>query len=236
MTAEPWVAIGVPIDSVGRAGGTELAPAAVRERDLLGRLGARDAGDLAPRIRGDVRDAETGVIGIDGVVAVTEAVRAAVRDAVASGGRPLVLGGCCTVVPGAMAGLRDADAAAGLANVDGHVDVYDGVSSPTGEAADMPVGVALGREPARWVGRRGRPVGRRRRRRRAGRARPRGGRRHRRPAGRRAGGARGARARGAARRGPRGGRRARRGAAGPRSGSTSTSTCSTRRRCRRPTT
>jgi arginase len=157
MPAEPWVAIGVPIDSVGRAGGTELAPAAVRERDLPGRLGARDAGDLAPRIRGDVRDAETGVIGIDGVVAVTEAVRAAVRDAVASGGRPLVIGGCCTVVPGAMAGLRDAGAAAGLANVDGHVDVYDGVSSPTGEAADMPVGVALGREPARWVAAAGGP-------------------------------------------------------------------------------
>ena len=36
-------------------------------------------------------------------------------------------------------------------NVDGHVDVYDGVSSPTGEAADMPVGVALGRAPARWA-------------------------------------------------------------------------------------
>ncbi len=151
MPTEPWVAIGVPIDSVGRAGGTELAPAAVRERDLLGRLGARDAGDLAPRIRGDERDAETGVIGIDGVVAVTEALRAAVRDAVASGGRPLVIGGCCTVVPGALAGVRDAGAAAGLANVDGHVDVYDGVSSPTGEAADMPVGVALGRAPARWV-------------------------------------------------------------------------------------
>ena len=157
MATEPWVAIGVPIDSVGRAGGTELAPAAVRERDLLGRLGARDAGDLAPRIRGDERDAETGVIGIDGVLAVTEAVRAAVRDAVAGGGRPLVIGGCCTLVPGALAGLRDAGAPAGIANVDGHVDVYDGVSSPTGEAADMPVGVALGRAPARWVAAAGGP-------------------------------------------------------------------------------
>ena len=151
MPREPWVAIGVPIDSVGRAGGTELAPAAVRERDLPGRLGARDAGDLAPRIRGDERDGDSGVIGIEGVVAVTEALRIAVRDAVAAGGRPLVIGGCCTVVPGAMAGLRDAGAPAGLVNVDGHVDVYDGVSSPTGEAADMPVGVALGRAPARWA-------------------------------------------------------------------------------------
>jgi len=151
MPTERWIAIGVPIDSVGRAGGTELAPAAVRERDLAGRLGARDAGDLGPRIRGDERDAETGVVGIDDVVAVTGAVRAAVREAVADGARPLLIGGCCTLVPGALAGLRDAGAPAGIANVDGHVDVYDGVSSPTGEAADMPVGVALGREPARWV-------------------------------------------------------------------------------------
>jgi len=157
MPTEPWVAIGVPIDSVGREGGTELAPAAVRERDLAGRLGARDAGDLAPRIRGDERDAATGVVGIDGVLAVTEAVRAAVGDAVAVGARPLLIGGCCTLVPGALAGLRDAGAAAGIANVDGHVDVYDGVSSPTGEAADMPVGVALGREPARWVAAAGGP-------------------------------------------------------------------------------
>jgi arginase len=38
-----------------------------------------------------------------------------------------------------------------VANVDGHVDVYDGWTSPTGEAADMPLSVALGRGPARWV-------------------------------------------------------------------------------------
>jgi len=35
--------------------------------------------------------------------------------------------------------------------VDGHVDVYDGESSPTGEAADMPMSVAFGLGPARWV-------------------------------------------------------------------------------------
>jgi arginase len=146
-----WVAVGVPIDSVGRAGGTEHAPAAVRERDLLARVGAEDRGDLDVRIRGDERDPLTGVIGIEGVVATTEALRAAVRDIAAAGDRPLVLGGCCTVVPGALAGLRDAGGPLAVANVDGHVDVYDGWTSPTGEAADMPLSVALGRGPARWV-------------------------------------------------------------------------------------
>lgn len=146
-----WVAIGVPIDSVGRAGGTEFAPAAVREQGLLDRIGARDAGDLDVRIRGDARDPETGVIGIDGVLGVTTAVRAAVRDAVGAGARPFVIGGCCTLVPGALAGVRDATGAVGVAYLDGHVDVYDGTTSPTGEAADMPIGVALGRAPRRWV-------------------------------------------------------------------------------------
>jgi arginase len=146
-----WIAIGVPIDSVGRAGGTEFAPAAVREQGLLDRIGARDAGDLDVRIRGDARDPETGVVGIDGVLAVTAAVRAAVHDAVETGERPFVIGGCCTLVPGALAGVRDATGAVGVAYVDGHVDVYDGTTSPTGEAADMPVGVALGRAPRRWV-------------------------------------------------------------------------------------
>ena len=70
---------------------------------------------------------------------------------VAAGERPLVLGGCCALVPGALAGVRDAAGAVGIANVDGHVDVYDGRTSPTGEGADMPLAVAFGFGPERWV-------------------------------------------------------------------------------------
>jgi arginase len=146
-----WTAIGVPVDSVGRSGGTEHAPAAVREHGLLERIGARDRGDLDVRIRGDERDAATGIIGAADVLAMTRAIRAAVHETVAAGERPLLLGGCCSIVPGALAGMRDGAGAAGVVNVDGHVDVYDGRSSPTGEAADMPVSVALGRGPREWV-------------------------------------------------------------------------------------
>jgi arginase len=146
-----WSAIGVPIDSVGRAGGTEHAPAALREAGLVERLGIADRGDLDVRIRGDERDPETGVLGSPDVLAMTAAVRSAVGQMVAAGERPLVLGGCCSLVPGALAGVRDASGPVGIANVDGHVDVYDGVTSPTGEGADMPLGVAFGREPSAWV-------------------------------------------------------------------------------------
>ena len=51
----------------------------------------------------------------------------------------------------ALAGVRDAIGSVGVANVDGHVDVYDGRTSPTGEGADMPLAVALGFGPAAWV-------------------------------------------------------------------------------------
>jgi arginase len=151
MMATRWSAIGVPIDSVGRSGGTELAPAAVRGRDLLGRIGACDTGDLDVAIRGDERDPVTGVIGSGDVLAMTVAVREAVLEVAADGLRPLVLGGCCSLVPGALAGMRDAGVPVGVAYVDGHVDVYDGETSPTGEAADMPMAVAFGLGPAPWV-------------------------------------------------------------------------------------
>jgi arginase len=141
----------VPIDSVGRSGGTEGAPSALREAGLLTRLGISDRGDLDVRIRGDERDPETGIVGADDVLAMTATVHTAIRKLVAAGERPLVLGGCCSLVPGALAGARDALGAVGVANVDGHVDVYDGVTSPTGEGADMPLSVAFGLGPAAWV-------------------------------------------------------------------------------------
>jgi arginase len=146
-----FTTIGVPIDSVGRAGGTEHAPAALRELGVVDALGARDVGDLPVRIRGEERDPVSGVIAVDDVLASTSAIRASVRAAVAAGERPFLLGGCCAELPGALAGARDALGRVGLAYVDGHLDLYDGVSSPTGEAADMPVAVALGFGPATWV-------------------------------------------------------------------------------------
>src|ERR1700750_798265 len=146
------VTIGVPIDSVGRSGGTETAPAVRRELGRTEALGARDEGDLAVRIRGEERDPVTGLVASDDVLATTRAVRGAVADSSGLGGRPFLIGGCCAELPGALAGARDAlGAPLGLAHVDGHLDLYDGETSTTGEAADMPIAVARGLGPAAWV-------------------------------------------------------------------------------------
>jgi arginase len=143
--------IGVPIDSVGRGGGTEHGPTALRELGLRAALGGEDAGDLELRIRGDVRDPETGILASDDVLMATAAIRATVAGLIGAGARPFLAGGCCAELPGALAGARDALGEVGLVHLDGHLDLYDGTTSPTGEAADMPVSVAFGLGPEAWV-------------------------------------------------------------------------------------
>jgi arginase len=145
-----FAALGVPIDSVGRSGGTELAPAALRSLGLIEALDAADAGDLDVTIRGDDRDPVTGIVGSDDVLATSEAIRAAVVGLLSDDARPFLIGGCCSELVGALAGARDVRGRVGLAYLDGHLDLYDGETSPTGEAADMPVSVALGFGPAAW--------------------------------------------------------------------------------------
>jgi arginase len=143
--------LGVPIDSVGRSGGTEHAPATFRALTRDGDPWTTDGGDLDVRIRGDLRDPSSGVIAIDDVVDTTRRLADAVADLTAEGAVVLAMGGCCALVPGALAGARRTFGRVGLAYLDGHLDLYDGTTSPTGEAADMPISVVLGRGPAAWV-------------------------------------------------------------------------------------
>ena len=98
--------LGVPIDSVGRAGGTEHGPAKLRALGLADLCGA-DAGDLDVRIRGEVRDPVTGIIGSPDVLTTTAAIRQATAAALSSGERPFLVGGCCTELPGALAAARE---------------------------------------------------------------------------------------------------------------------------------
>lgn len=159
MTAAPrFTFLGVPIDSVGRAGGTEFAPAAIRAAGSGSGLWPADAGDLGVSIRGDDRDPATGIIGSADVLRTTEVVEDAVGTLLEDRATPFVMGGCCTLMPGALAGARRVLGSTAIVYIDGHLDLYDGTTSPTGEAADMPMSVVLGRGPAAWVDACGGPV------------------------------------------------------------------------------
>lgn len=148
MTA--WIFLGAPADSVLRGGGAERSPDRLRELRLPERLGAVDGGDLAVRVRGDVRDPETGIIASNDVIANARVVRDAVRAHAVAGSRVFLAGGCCANAPGAIAGATAGDRI-GLVYVDGHEDMWDGQTSTSGEAADMPLGVAIGIGPRAWV-------------------------------------------------------------------------------------
>jgi arginase len=149
--------VGVPIDCVGvpEAGdppfGTELSPGALRAAGLVAAVRGRDGGDLPVRLVGRARDVRTGVLAWPSVRAMTEAVRRHVHGLLDAGDLPLVVGGCCTLLPAALAGARDALGSTGLAYLDGHLDLYDGRTSPTGEPADMPIAVVTGHGPVDWV-------------------------------------------------------------------------------------
>lgn len=137
--------LGVPIDSVGKAGGTESGPE--RLRQMLGPDGFEDAGDTRQQIHGSKRDVKNGWLAFDDIVAMTAEVRQAVAGLTADGKVPVLLGGCCTLLPAAHAGARDSLGELGLAYLDGHLDLFTGVTSPTGEGADMPVAATLGIAP-----------------------------------------------------------------------------------------
>ncbi len=158
------VATGVPIDCVNAPGpgsppfGTELGPAALREAGLPAAAGAADAGDLEVRLVGRDRDAATGVLGWSSVLDTTRTLRSLVGNQIDDGVLPFLVGGCCTLLPGALGGARDALGCVGLAYLDGHLDLYDGRTSPTGEPADMSMSVITGHGPAAWCAELGAPL------------------------------------------------------------------------------
>lgn len=73
-----------------------------------------------------------------------EGVREAVRAARARRRFPLLVGGDCPVVLGALAALQAEGGRPGLLFVDGHEDAWPPRASPIGEAADCELGLALG--------------------------------------------------------------------------------------------
>lgn len=139
--------IGIPFSSTGRGGGIASAIGALRECDLTDRLARavelRDSGDLElvnqtpDRVPGRLRNES-------GVVSLLEKTRAAVAAALSRPSLPLLVGGDCPVILGALAALAEHAGPPGLVMLDGHEDAYPPPSSPTGEASDSELGIALG--------------------------------------------------------------------------------------------
>jgi arginase len=121
----------------------DQAPRVYRELGLVERLAARDLGDLtAPpyhqleRPPGRMRHQAA-------VGAFNRRLAERVAAAVAAGDFLVLLGGDCSILWGALAGLPEPR---GLAYVDGHGDFALPSFSPTGSPAAMALALAVGRE------------------------------------------------------------------------------------------
>jgi arginase len=141
------VLIGVPANSSGTVDGVARAPAVLRQRGLAAALtrhrGFTDGGDLALPVPVPVRG-PSGLLAEDALVAMIGQVAQAVGAARRHGRFPLLLGGDCPVILGAVAALQTEADSPGLLFVDGHEDAWPPRASPTGEAADCELGLALG--------------------------------------------------------------------------------------------
>lgn len=139
--------IGIPIDCSGAATGVEKMPNALRQAGLASRLHIDDRGDWPVGIHDASRDPVTGIIGFADVCATTAVIRDNLLQVWQQGKRPFLVGGCCTLLIGVAAALKQQYRQAGLLFVDGHLDFYNGRTSPTGEAADMELAIITGYGP-----------------------------------------------------------------------------------------
>lgn len=149
--------IGVPFNSAGTTGGVANAPARLREVGLIDALRAtrradgsdvRDVGDVDVGEPRPVRDPVSGLLTQQSLATTTASLCTAITESIRAGDFPLVLGGDCPVLLGALRGAQDTIGATALIFVDGHEDAWPPDQSTTGEAADCELGLALGRTTA----------------------------------------------------------------------------------------
>jgi len=137
--------IGIRPYDDGGARRLDLAPAALREQNLVARLAARDLGDVTPLPYRDFVRAPGRVRNADGVAGYSRELAARVAAAADGGAFVLVLGGDCSIVLGCLLGAGRGDRAIGLAYVDAHADFAAPEESRTGSAASMCLALAVGR-------------------------------------------------------------------------------------------
>jgi arginase len=126
--------------------GVERAPDILLQMGLARALDARRDRRVEPPQYDPVRDAATRMLNPRGLAEYSPRLADAVGAVLDEAEFPIVLGGDCSVLLGCTLALKRRGRY-GLLFLDGHADFYQPGASPTGEAADMDLGLVSGRGP-----------------------------------------------------------------------------------------
>jgi len=143
----PIELLGVPYTSMAAPGGIADGICALRTAGLLERLTKAadviDAGDLDLE-EPSGRRGPAQLLNEAALVHLFHATREAVAATLERDRLPLLVGGDCPALLGPLAALRDRHGEAALLMLDGHEDAWPPQLSPTGEASDSEIAIALG--------------------------------------------------------------------------------------------
>jgi arginase len=130
-----------------RPTGVEGLPEALKKAGLMDRLNAIYVGRVQPSLPyNPKRDPSTHIMNAEAIKVFSMQLAQVVNTEITKKSFPIILGGDCSILLGALLGLRQVGRH-GLFFIDGHSDFYQPQASITGEVADMDLAIVSGRGP-----------------------------------------------------------------------------------------